>query len=539
MKLNVMIVDDEAHIRNGMKMKVDWEQLGMSVMAEASDGLEALNYIENGNIDLVITDINMPLMDGLTFIQKALEISKDVKFIIVSGYSEFEYARTAMKFGITEYLLKPLKETDMQTSLMKIKDEILTIESVWLKEHAKREESKRREESLLHLLTGKHTQSAAADFDQELQLELDTENILIGVMKTELHEASTDSSGRVRNYTLYYDIESAFNSFLAKSGSGHIIKSIRPEHEYILLLPNSQSGKEKMIRLLTSFIGELLPQLGVRITIGLGGTPDKTHTIKRSYNEALFAVKERIMCGSGRVIDYTKIPIKSDKPNFNAETKLLVRLLEERKWNNVKEHIQFMFSHSLQKGILSNHTHVYELFIEIYFVIKQFAKGDLAGLQESPVMGSGEVITEIVGSFSHTDQMVDWLYQYTESACYHFKEGQDATGKEIVYRVQKYIREFYSSDLTLNLVSEKYHINPIYFSRIFKTHIGESFNSYITRIRMEEAKNLMETTSLKMHDISEIVGYEDPKYFSKVFKKHFGVSPSLYTENRHPKKTGK
>jgi two-component system response regulator YesN len=89
MDVSVMIVDDEMHIRNGIKMKVDWERHGMRVMAEASDGLEALSIIENDKIDLVITDINMPLMDGLTFIQKALEINGDVKFIIVSGYSEF------------------------------------------------------------------------------------------------------------------------------------------------------------------------------------------------------------------------------------------------------------------------------------------------------------------------------------------------------------------------------------------------------------------------------------------------------------------
>ncbi len=528
MNLNVMIVDDEAHIRNGMKMKVDWEQLGMHVAAEACDGLEALKCMENENIDLVITDINMPLMDGLTFIQKGLEINKDVKFIIVSGYSEFEYARKAMKFGITEYLLKPLKESDMQASLMKIKEEILAIESVWLKEHAKREHSKRREESLLQLLTDKQTLSTAADLERELKLELHADNIVIGVVKIELQDTAADSAGGVRNYTLYHDIESTFNSFLASSGCGHIVKNIRPEHEFILLLAESGNEKEKMIRLLTSIIGKLKQSFDVRVTIGLSGTKDRAHPVKQCYNEALFAVKERIMCGAGKVIDYAKIPVKSDKPNFGAETKLLARFLEDRKWNNVKEHIDYMFRHSIEKGIISNHNHVYELFIEIYFAIKQFARGEASANQESSVLGSGEVITEIVGAFSHTDQMVDWLYHYTESVCSHLQESQDTTGKEIVYRVKKYIQEFYSSDLTLNLVSEKYHINPIYFSRIFKTYIGESFNSYITRIRMEEAKNLMETTSLKMQDISEIVGYEDPKYFSKVFKKYFGVSPSMF-----------
>jgi two-component system response regulator YesN len=530
MDVSVMIVDDEMHIRNGIKMKVDWERHGMRVMAEASDGLEALSIIENDKIDLVITDINMPLMDGLTFIQKALEINGDVKFIIVSGYSEFEYARRAMKFGIKEYLLKPLKETDIHTSLMKMKDEILATVSV--KEHAKHENNKRREELLLHMLTDIHAQSTIADLERELNLDFDSNSFLIGVIKTDLLNFSADSAGRVRNLTLHHEIEKAFSILLAHWGSGHIIKCSRPEHEFVLLLqpwpfPN---GKEKFYSELNACIRELERQLEARVTIGFGGTYQRELTIKPSYQEALFAVKERILHGTGIVLDYANIVLNREKPNFSAEIKSLIRYLEERKWDNVKEHLEAIFRHSIQKGTVSHHTQVYELFIEIYFAIKQFARGATAADQQFPIMDFGEDITAIVGGFSHTKQMVEWLYTYTELACRHLKEGQDATGREIVFRVKKYIKEFYSSDLTLNRVSEKYHINPIYFSRIFKLYTGESFNSCMTRTRMEEAKNLMETTSLKMQEISEIVGYEDPKYFSKVFKKYFGISPSLYTD---------
>jgi two-component system response regulator YesN len=531
MYLNVLIVDDESHIRNGMKMKVDWESLEMRVTAEASDGAEALEYIKNDKIDLVITDINMPIMDGLRLIQKALEINKDLKFIVISGYSEFKYAHKAMKFGISEYLLKPLKEADMQTSLLKIREEILATESVWLKERAQREHSKRREESLLQWLTDKHTQIATTELEQELKLELDTDNILLGVMKTELHGSLTGSIERVRNPTLYADIESAFNAFLTRLGGGYIIKSIRPEHEFILLLhPQSAYAKEQIVHKLNSFIGELGRQLDILLTVGLGGTHMRPQSIKTSYTEALFAIKERILCGSGIVIEYAKISLKGDKPNFGVETKLLIHYLKEKKWDNIKAHIDHMFHHFNQKEMGFNHSHVFELFIEVYFVIKQFSQGESSLHQESPVMDGADIM-EVVNDFSSTDQIAAWLYKYTEMSCHHLKDGQDTSGKEIVFRVKNYIKEFYSSDITLNRISEKHHIHPIYFSRIFKKYVGESFHSYITRIRMEEAKKLMETTSLKMLEISEIVGYEDPKYFSKVFKKHFGVSPSMYTEH--------
>lgn len=535
MVLNVMIVDDETHIRNGVKMKVDWEQFGMQVAAEASDGMEALGLIESRKIDLVITDINMPLMDGLTFIRRASELNGELRFIIVSGYSEFEYARTAMKFGIKEYLLKPLKEADMRASLVKIKEEIAA--SMGVKEHARRDQSKRREEALLQLLTDNYSQCTIGDLERELSLKLQTDVIVVGVLKMELGETAADSASRVMNSRLYHEMEIAFHDWLGQSARGTIIKCIRPAHEFILLLQldTALNGKEKMIRELNAFIGELERKLGVRVTVGLGGALQRQQSAKPSYQEAVFALKEKILRGTGAVIEYAKIPAKREKPNFSAEAKLLVHFLEERKWDNVKEHIEYMFHRSIQKGIVSNHNHVYELFIEIYFAIKQFASGSTAANQESAAEDFDEDITAVVVDFSHTDQMIDWLYSYTESACQHLMEGQDATGKEIVYRVKKYIKEFYSSDLTLSLVSEKYHINPIYFSRIFKMYTGESFNSCITRIRMEEAKNLMETTSLKMQEISGIVGYEDPKYFSKVFKKYFGASPSAYTDPKSNK----
>ncbi|QJD87346.1 response regulator [Cohnella herbarum] len=538
MLLNVMIVDDEAPIRSGIKMKVDWEELGMQVAAEASDGAEALELIERGDIDLVITDITMPVMDGLNLIRKATEINDNVKFIIISGYSEFEYARTAMKYGISEYLLKPLKEAEMRASLLAVKEEILASEPAWLKEREKREKLKIKEESLLHWLSDKSSKHVPADVVQEWKQELEANRFLIGVIKTEALDSSADDPERIRNIVLYHEIETACSEHLDHLGDGYVIKNIRPDHEFILLLhPDPANGKDKIVRALTPFAEKLEKRLGIRVTIGIGEAYDQAHAIKASYREAVYAVKERLLLGTGKAIDYSRIPVKSDKPNFNAETKLLTRFLKEKKWDKAKEHIDYLFTNVVRKKQITNHTHVHELFFEVYFMIKQFSQEEAAVHSDYAVAGSVADITDIVTGFSHMDQMVDWLYLYMESACQHLIGGQDATGKEIVYRVQAYIKEFCSSDLTLNMVSEKYHINPIYFSRIFKTYTGESFNNYITRIRMEEAKHLLETTSLRQQEISEIVGYEDPKYFSKVFKKFFGISPSQYTENRSPEMT--
>ncbi|WP_276354493.1 response regulator [Cohnella caldifontis] len=525
MTLNVMIVDDEAHIRSGIKAKVDWAGLGMAVAAEAGDGAEALEKMGSCEIDVVITDIAMPEMDGLGLIRKAAEIGHPAKFVIVSGYGEFEYARTAMKYGISEYLLKPLKSEEMLASLEKIREEIRVSEGTWRKEKADRETAKRREEALLHWLSDKHPPASSA-----ASAEWAGGNALIGLLKADLAAAAHDASDGVRNPTLYARVESACQKLMETLGRGFFVRNVRPEHDYILLFyPETSADKDALIRRLFPFAEELERSLGVRVTVGLGSVSESAEAVRKSYREALFAMKERIMPSADRIIDYARIPSRNEKPNFSADTKLLLRFLKEKKWDKAKEHIQHMFRQAVRNKTGANHNHAYELFFEIYLVIKQFSQEE-AAVHDAESAGFDGDLTDIVAGFHLVDQMVDWLYQYLESSCRHLIGGQDASGKDIVYRVKEYIKEFCSSDLTLNAISEKYHINPIYFSRIFKTYVGESFNGYLTRIRMEEARNLMSTTSLKLQEISEIVGYDDPKYFSKVFKKFFGVSPSQYAE---------
>lgn len=361
--------------------------------------------------------------------------------------------------------------------------------------------------------------------------------MLVGVMKADVlndvHDAQVPGPGAGRTPTFYRDVETAFQALSEQTGGCWVVRSVRPEHDFIVLFqPALPGGKDKLIRALVPFLEQLERKIGVRFTVGLGSVHDQAEAVRDSYREALFAVKERILPWTGKVIDYARIPVRADKPNFSADTRLLLRFLKEKKWDKAKAHIDHMFRQAVQKKSLSNHNDAYELFIEIYFTIKQFSQEEAAVHADAGAAHTGADLTDIVSAFCHTDQMTDWLYQYLESACRHLIGGQDASGKEIVYRVKAYIREFCSSDLTLNAISEKYHINPIYFSRIFKTYVGESFNSYITRVRMEEARSLMGTTSLRLQEIAEIVGYDDSKYFSKVFKKFFGVSPSQYAESQ-------
>src|SRR5690606_19677295 len=157
---------------------------------------------------------------------------------------------------------------------------------------------------------------------------------------------------------------------------------------------------------------------------------------------------------------YKTIPSQVEKLNFTAEKKRLIRLLEESKWDHIKENIHVSFSQLITKESPITHDHVYELFIELYFTIKNFATGKLETTQENHTKyESSENIVNIANGFTTIKQMVEWLNSYVITSCKKNTEGNDGSGKEIVKWVQNYINTFYSSEITLAKISENYHIN--------------------------------------------------------------------------------
>lgn len=214
---------------------------------------------------------------------------------------------------------------------------------------------------------------------------------------------------------------------------------------------------------------------------------------------------------------------------------VLSRFLKEKKKEEVKEYITYLFNNFMIQHKIMNHNCAFELFFAIYFIVKHYPSQAISDDHPKQSILANEVdINGIATGFHSLEQMVSWLHHYVEYMFEQVSNQQDISGKEIVDYAKKYIQNFYGTDISLNKISEKYHINFVYFSRIFKNHTGESFNKYVTKVRMKEARNLLVTSSLKLQDVSQIVGYEDPKYFSKVFKKFFGVNPSSYSKEQSP-----
>lgn len=515
MRLKVMIVDDEITIRKGICAKVNWQELGLHLQAEAGDGAEALEYTALHEIDIMITDINMPEIDGLRLIKKVSESHKNMKFIVISGYSEFEYARTAMQYGVSEYLLKPVVEKELQSSLIKLREELLRPESVLIQEHMVKEKLMKRDEALYRLIANSNDKEAAHSLLKKSDIHFMYPYFSAGIIKLELEEDVP-----------YSKLASLFEEIVESEGISYLCKG-KATDEFIFLLNIEQLHQAENLKLiLKRWMNEIKHSLGADATIGQGSWVEGIHLVNQSFNEAQTAIKERILKGNGYLYNFSEISMKPVYLNLESESTILIQLIKDKKKKELNEYIHHLFHNYTQTRKITNYSQVIELFLEIYFIVKNAAQEKKG---EAFVAAQDGDITDIISRFESLEQMIFCLYEYAETVMDQLSEGHDTSGREIVDSVRKYIQDFYGSDITLNKISKKNHINPIYFSRIFKSYVGENFNNYLTRIRMEEAMKLMNSSSLKIHEISGIIGYEDPKYFSKVFKKHFGKSPSLYS----------
>jgi two-component system, response regulator YesN len=527
--MKVLVVDDEEYIRKGIISKIDWHAKGMELVAEAEDGETALDIISRQQVDLVITDICLPQKDGIELIRHVSQLGKPIKFIIISGYDKFEYARIAMKYRVTEYLLKPIKDSDLNESLDKMKVELQAqraleqqMRDISVLHNHKQQQG--RDELLNKLIDGKNTDpSDILRIQERLDLK-GGERVLVSVMKV-----SPLLAGRPKlsDELLYFGLQNIFQEISKGSRAATVLfRNFHTRDEFVFLSFHDESPiKTKLYPLFYSFILAAREFLFLQLTIGMGDAGKSLDHASQSYVNALFAVNERILRGAGKVIDYSELPKQHHLVHVPTLGRELMLCLDERRKSEAKLHVRSWIGHIEAECYRLNHLHVQEIIIHAYMLLKKYVEDTWPGLDNG--LRVKEDITLLLSQWQSLQEAGAWFEEMIENIFELPAQTCDISGKDIVELVKKYIDQHFDQDLGLQYISDTYHIHPIYFSRIFKTHVGESFNSYLTRKRMEKAMELLRNPTLKLHEISTIVGYEDPKYFSKVFKKHYGSSPSL------------
>lgn len=529
----LLIVDDEEEVRKGIIQKIDWGKYNFEIAGEAENGREALDIIEESVPDAVITDITMPMMDGLELAAIIRESYPTIKTIILTGFDDFKFAQQAIKYGVSDYILKPVMPRDIDDLMEKLKAQIdgeiaqkenleelrsLYNESLPLLRDkfltlliagrpAKNEVEKRISRFGLHL-DGRYFIVAAANIDPDsinvnVYEEDDAELIKFAVLNISKEIMENHSLGEV----FFHDDNLVFIAGFRENNKTTIL------NKSFSLLEEIRQNVEKYLK--------------ITITTGLGRICDSLDRLGYSYRAALSALEYKLLIGYNRIIFIDDVEPRTGNNLLFDEDKerLLISGIKFGSEAGVIKAVNSLFEEitATKASIREYQFYLMEIVSSIYRLANdlQLDASDIPGFNT----GLYDEILKL-GSINEIRKLIGSICVRLASS---ISQKRQNTTRTLLEKARDYIDRNYGDDeLGIQKLADHLHISATYLSMIFKKEAGETFLKYLVGVRLKAARELLANSDLKTSEIAERIGYPDINYFSYFFKKNFGMSPREY-----------
>lgn len=533
MGMKVIIADDEEKICQLIAHLIDWESMDMEIAAVVHSGTDALEAICRHKPDIVITDIRMPGLDGLELIRRAKEALPQVEFIIISGYRHFEYAQTAIRFGVKDYLLKPIKKAELNSTLKRMHDAYM-----------ERNERLTQEELFRITLQNDIDRLRAGFFsDILLQKRIDTQELTMELVNERYHYQfapgcfqivvikidGVDAKIPMNQEFLREKVLEAFNSRIREYCYDSEI-CLEGYSCYAVLNYREEDGKT-IRRVMKQILDFLLLQNDIferlRVTIGMGSIEQEMRRIHRSLKAAVRAVEERLVKGTNRMLECEAVSGASFADSeaflkFNQNISTALTNLDEA---GVLSAIDVLKETMLSACPASGHD-ILQMAKEIVHIYIFTARQNRFPLEIGETFVEDYVRT--IDNMSSADEIFAYARATVGDSFECLLQKKRTEDNKPVRFAKQYIRENYGMPITLESISELAGFNPTYFSTMFKKETGMTFTEYLLQTRIEAAKDMLKDTNLNISAICERVGYSDHKYFSKTFTRETGLKPNQY-----------
>lgn len=531
--IKAVIIDDDITTIQGLTRNVRWNEFGIEVVATARNGRDGLEKIRIHRPELILTDIFMPVMDGIEMLKAVREDGNMVEVIILSGYEDFKYAQSAVKLKVNDYLSKPATLDEIERVLQ---ETALKIE--------KRAASEREDKELRELL--------------EYNLPITKKQMFKGLLEPEFCHTpfyrkvseylKIDLSGqyftvllieffmnRERNFkpsdvSLFAYAISNIVDELSQSKKGVYVADIQRNLITVIVSTPSHVKKDhvklQVKEIAHEFLEKIQKYLKLQVWASVGFIGEHISDIPKSYSAAVDLLAEREEMRNKQLIvaedvkdlskTVTRRPMESYQVIIDAVISGQEDLVEERITELTK---------SLHKGDVPSISVLREFSVDIVGILA-LALYD-HGLQIEDIHAGFNMYKELELLYSIPD-FAAWLRELLLPICEVMNRRSSQKHRKTIDFIMRYVQEHYAEDITLDVLADKVYLTRNYLSQIFKQETGENYNSYMTRIRMGKAKELMLSGNYKIFEISELVGYKNHAYFSQLFKKHTGLNPSEF-----------
>jgi two-component system response regulator YesN len=532
----VVIIDDEPIIRKGIKNVINWKQLGCEVCGEADDGQSGRELIENFLPDIIITDIKMPEVDGLTMINTIKCLIPDSKIIILTGYRNFDYVQTAIKLGAFDFIMKPSKIEELNAVLNRAVAELNEksknrFELDTLKEQFEKSKPLVRERLLYNLLYGLYTNETDI-LAEAARLSLHFDNYLLGIVESEI-SSSTDES-----HLYQFGIINTFEEVFSENYEIAFIPLGNRMIAFLLTFTGDGVHDFEKINGKCIYLQNIIQNcFEFTVSIAFSSVGLSYSELPEKLRECKEALEHKFYLGTNSVIFYNDLHTFfkfNDPSNLYNLQKQMVENIKAGNIDGLKENIA-----SIQETINSECCTDKDYIRNFYFNNISLINSIQTSLphEDDQKKHAETNLVELYSLIEKCDNIGDLneiLGEIALRAVSKVHEYNDNNMKLLIRKAVDYINEHYKEDVTLNKVADHIYVSSFYISRMFKKEIGINFVDYLNDLRINKAKELLQDISYKTYEVAEAVGIANSHYFSKLFKKHVGVTPSEYRESLKP-----
>lgn len=519
-----VIADDEPKVCQLIRMLGDWEKFGIEIVKVCYDGEELLRVIEEEQPDIVVTDIRMPIYDGLEIIRRTKEMGLGTAFVIISGYRHFEYAHSAIQYGVADYLLKPIEEETLNLTLQKVCGKL---------------ESGNRQKEQETLLNNLMNRSRTQQVERFLQDVWEQKVSKRGPEEIKERYGVDFADGQFQVFVIIADqVEllqpDSLSAEKVMEGIARIFGSqacifTGVDVDGICGILQYPDGQEEVKRGLYSLFNEIKSFTDIygdfRLVFGTAGPAGTPVRLEECLREAERYARARLILGWDRIIDklpsYLEERIQADDLLNAGRKKSFYNALETFQ----KEELYRWFCDTAEIMEKSVHALTPECPFQVRdILLKEYReRREQLDVREAP---EAEVLLRQTEHAGDIGQMMKQLADAYQMLVTGYLEQKESRESRPVLVAKQYIGEHFAESILLEDVAAAVNFSPVYFSGLFKKYTGQGFGEYVTEVRIREAKRLLRETSESIAEIAGKVGYQDSKYFRKLFKKVTGMKPS-------------
>lgn len=542
----LIIVDDEPSVLDGLRNYVNWTEQGIELIGTADDGDTGLELIKELKPDIVLTDVQMPAMDGIRMAAEVREVLPFAEIVFISGHNDADYLRSALQIHAVDYLLKPIRRKELVSVMSKVTESLDAEE----RERSRVKEMQVKLAQSLPLLRERFLLSVISDSINPAHIReklefldltlLSASDYMVVVIMIDDVPQVLDTRSEQDKQLLSYTVLNIIQELIDMQMRGITFEKQPGEYVAILLTPQLEDGnpeeaeevqspEQELLLLAESIRGNLRQWLKLSVTIGVGEGVNSLSELQSSYKQARGAADQKWYLGKNRILTMDKLE-SGDYLQYRYETEWGERVLSALRsgdWERTLSELEQIFARLEQNR---RHGSRYAQNVSLHLILQSGqVMLELNGLTEAWEQKEMEAWKQVMRQETMRD-LLHYTAEYLQEVCEYSLLKRSGKSSEVIERVRLLIGQRYAENLSASDIAEGVYLSPTYVRLLFKQETGETLFEYLTKVRIEQAKHLLRNPQNKLYEVCYAVGYTDPSHFSKLFKKITGSTPSAFRE---------